>query len=245
MVRGKKARIEQNFIMEMPLKPNVEDLADALLFSAMSKEQLEFLLKDASYMEMGRGETLYTDAGIDHCLYSLMTGRIKISLTATSGNERIVDIILPGQVFGESAFFLKRDIPVNVQAITASRLVAMSGHRLQKALQQWPSLSLFFLELAHARIQSLLEGMYACCLRNAEQRVNDYLMQKAEPLATDTMQAVVNLPANKSVVASSLNLTPETFSRQLHELEKNGVVRVDRRSVHIFDLRDIRKRCIS
>ena len=231
--------------MEMPLKPTVEDLSDTVFFSGMSKEQLDFLLQDASYMEIARGEPLDTDDAQKHSFYSLLTGRIKISLTATSGNERIIDIVLPGQVFGESACFLKRNIPVNVQAITASRLVVISGNRLQTAMHQWPALSMAFLELSHARIQSLLEGMYACCLRSAEQRVNDYLMQKAEPLATDSMQAVVNLPANKSVVASSLNLSPETFSRQLHELEKNGTVRVDRHSVHIFDLRDIRKRCIN
>ncbi len=231
--------------MEVSLKPTVEDLIDSAFFSGMSKEQLDFLLKDAYCVEIARGEPLHTDDGLEHPLYSLLTGRIKISLTATSGNERIVDIVLPGQVFGDSACFLKRNIPVNLQAITASRLVVIPGLRLQKAMHQWPALSMAFLELAHARIQSLLEGMYACCLRNAEQRVNDYLMQKAEPLASDRMQAVVKLPANKSVIASSLNLSPETFSRQLHELEKNGTVRVDRHSVHIFDLRDIRKRCIS
>lgn len=231
--------------MEVPLKPTVEDLSDTVFFSGMSKEQLDFLLQDASCLEIARGEPLDTDDAEKHSLYSLLTGRIKISLTATSGNERIIDIVLPGQVFGESACFLNRNTPVNVQAITASRLVVISGHRLQTAMYEWPALSMAFLELAHARIQSLLEGMYACCLRNAEQRVNDYLMQKAEPLATDNMQAVVNLPANKSVVASSLNLSPETFSRQLHDLEKDGTVRVDRHSVHIFDLRDLRKRCIS
>jgi CRP-like cAMP-binding protein len=232
-------------MMDTALKPQLEDIAGIGFFSDMPAEQLEYLLADASYLEIGRGETLYTCGGDNKQMYCLLSGRIKIGLTASSGNERVVDIVLPGQTFGESAFFWESELPVYAQAMTPSLLLLLESETVLRALQQWPGLSLAFLELAHARIQNLLQGMYACCLRNAEQRVNDYLMQNAETLRTDQMQAVVNLPANKSVVASSLNLSPETFSRHLHRMEKGGVLRVDRHSVHIFDLQEIRKRCLS
>lgn len=231
--------------MDTALKPQLEDIAGVGFFSGMPSEQLEFLLAESTYLEIGRGETLYTHGGNHQKMFCLLSGRIKIGLTASSGNERVVDIILPGQTFGESAFFWKHEVPVYAEAMTPSLLLVLDSETVFQSMRKWPEITLAFLELAHTRIQNLLEGMYACCLRNAEQRVNDYLMQNAEALRTDQMQAVVNLPANKSVVASSLNLSPETFSRQLHQLEKSGAVRVDRHSVHIFDLRDIRKRCIS
>jgi CRP-like cAMP-binding protein len=230
--------------MNKEQKPQIQDLAGVDFFSDMPAEQLEFLLQKSSFLDIGRGKTLFTNGGDSERMYCLLSGRIKIGITASSGNERTVDIVLPGQTFGESAFFWKREVPVHAQAMVLSRLLALDSRTVFDALGKFPSLSLSFLELAHERIQTLLQGMYACCLRNAEQRINDYLIANAEPLRADEMQAVVTLPANKSVVASSLNLAPETFSRLLHKLEQEGVARVDRHSVHIFDLRDIRKRCM-
>jgi CRP-like cAMP-binding protein len=231
--------------MDTAPKPLLEDIAGVGFFSGMRAEQLEFLLGESAYLDIRRGETLFADGGDHQKMYCLLSGRIKIGLTASSGNERVVDIVLPGQTFGESALFWKQEVPVYAEAITPSLLLVLDSETVLTSMRKWPEVSLAFLELAHQRIQGLLEGMYACCLRTAEQRVVDYLMHNAEALAYDQMQAVVNLPANKSVIASSLNLSPETFSRQLHQLENSGVVRVDRHSIHIFDLRDIRKRCIS
>jgi CRP-like cAMP-binding protein len=53
-------------------------------------------------------------------------------------------------------------------------------------------------------------------------------------------RAQVVLPVSKAVVASSLNLTPETFSRELHELARQGLIQVDRRTVHIPSLNQLR-----
>ena len=45
----------------------------------------------------------------------------------------------------------------------------------------------------------------------------------------------VSLPVSKATIASRLSLTPEYFSRVLHEFEAAGMVRIDKRDVHILD----------
>jgi CRP-like cAMP-binding protein len=50
----------------------------------------------------------------------------------------------------------------------------------------------------------------------------------------------VTLPTNKGVIASRLNLTPQHFSRILHELTEAGLVEVDGRTIHITDLDRLR-----
>jgi CRP-like cAMP-binding protein len=51
----------------------------------------------------------------------------------------------------------------------------------------------------------------------------------------------VVLPASKALVASTLNLTAETFSRELHELARRDLVQVDRRTLRIPSLRRLRE----
>ena len=45
----------------------------------------------------------------------------------------------------------------------------------------------------------------------------------------------------QSTIASRLNLTPEHFSRILHELSEAGLIRVEGRTVHIPDVGNLQK----
>ena len=53
--------------------------------------------------------------------------------------------------------------------------------------------------------------------------------------------AELRLPASKGVIASRLNLTPEHFSRILHELTDAGLIRVEGRSFFILDVDGLRR----
>ena len=45
----------------------------------------------------------------------------------------------------------------------------------------------------------------------------------------------VSLPASKATISSRLSLTPEYFSRVLHELEAQGLIEIDGRDIRILD----------
>jgi CRP-like cAMP-binding protein len=47
----------------------------------------------------------------------------------------------------------------------------------------------------------------------------------------------VSLPVSKATIASRLSLTPEYFSRVLHELEVAGLIEIDKRDIRILDTR--------
>lgn len=44
---------------------------------------------------------------------------------------------------------------------------------------------------------------------------------------------------SKATIASRLSLTPEYFSRVLHELESRGLIELDRRDIRIPDARKL------
>ena len=50
------------------------------------------------------------------------------------------------------------------------------------------------------------------------------------------MALQVSLPVSKATIASRLSITPEYFSRVLHELEAAGLIRIDKREIHIPDV---------
>jgi CRP-like cAMP-binding protein len=84
------------------------------------------------------------------------------------------------------------------------------------------------------RLHSLVKDVEAYSLRSSAERVIGYLLRD------DEAPAEVRLTAGKSVVASRLNMTPEHFSRVLHELAAAGLIEVDGRTVRILDLEGLR-----
>jgi CRP-like cAMP-binding protein len=76
-------------------------------------------------------------------------------------------------------------------------------------------------------------------MHSGAQRVIGYLLRDAEQAAQGG-EANVSLPVNKGVVASRLNLTPQHFSRILHELSEAGLLSVEGRIIHIADVAKLR-----
>ena len=71
-------------------------------------------------------------------------------------------------------------------------------------------------------------------LHSGVQRVIGYLLRDVDAGNGDA-PVTVSLPVSKATIASRLSLTPEYFSRVLHELEAAGLVRIDKRDIHILD----------
>lgn len=56
----------------------------------------------------------------------------------------------------------------------------------------------------------------------------------AEPAPPASTRSV-SLPVSKATIASRLSITPEYFSRVLHDLEAAGLIQIDKRDIHIPD----------
>ena len=103
------------------------------------------------------------------------------------------------------------------------------------------------------RLNAMIRDIEALTLRSSVRRVVDYLRAQAEQAETaepaktaqtaqtdsahvSAPQTTVSLPFSKSTLASLLSVTPEHFSRILHELQSKGLIAVHRRDIHIPDL---------
>ena len=53
---------------------------------------------------------------------------------------------------------------------------------------------------------------------------------------TDPGVVTVALPVSKAIIASRLSLTPEYFSRVLHQLESEGLIEIKRCEIRLLDV---------
>jgi CRP/FNR family transcriptional regulator, dissimilatory nitrate respiration regulator len=85
-------------------------------------------------------------------------------------------------------------------------------------------------------LHGLVHDVEAYALHSGLQRVIGDLLRDMEGMNGASHSTVtVSLPVSKATIASRLSLTPEQFSRVLHELESAGLIEIDKRDIRILD----------
>ncbi len=217
-------------------------LAKAPGFPALPSEATRFIAGGCHQRTAGRDLMLYEKGETLSGFFVLLDGRVKLAVLSADGGERVLDIVLPGRTFGESAALLGRPCPLYAQALTSCRLLFVEMYRVRVAVERWSAAALAMLTLVAERNQHLIQDMEACCLHSATQRLAGYLLREAVSDVDAPDAGMVTLPAAKTVIASRLNLSAETFSRELHALAHQGLVNVSRREIRIPSLTQLRGR---
>ena len=224
----------------MPNKENTRSILSHLpLFQSLTDEQLERIAGGTRELRLDKGNTLFSKGDLSDGFYVVIFGQVKLAIGSVQGNEKVVEIIAPQQSFGEAMMFLNRPYPVTAVALADSLLLHVARKAVEHLLADDPSFARGMLAGMSLRLHSLIKDVESYSMRSSAQRVIGYLLQQC---AEDEAQAAdINLPASKLVVASRLNLTPETLSRVLHDLGDNGLINVRGRTIHVPDLRRLRE----
>src|SRR5512135_3396558 len=215
-------------------------LANLPMFSAMSGEELDRVAAATVPIHAQKGESLF-ECG-DPCtgFHVVVYGQVKLGFTSPQGVEKVVEIIRPGQSFGEALMFLEKPYIVYAQALADSMLLHVSKQTVLDELARDPLFARRMLSGLSRRLHGLVRDVEAYTLRSGAERVIGYLLAEMPELAGEGGAVEVNLTPGKSVIASRLNMTPEHFSRILHELAESGLIEVNGRTVRVLDLERLR-----
>jgi CRP-like cAMP-binding protein len=208
-------------------------LSHAPIFRDLSADELSRIAAGTREVRAERGRMLFQRG--DPCVgfHIVVFGQVKLTVGTPAGAEKVVDIMGPGATFGEALMFTERPYVVSAAALADALLLHVGKETLFAEIERDPRLARRMLAGLSWRLHMLVKDVEALTVHSATQRVIGYLAR----LQDETGAGRVTLPAQKSLVASRLNLTPEYFSRILHELEDDGIVRIEGRDIEILDPR--------
>ncbi len=215
-------------------------VASLPLFNEFSAVEVERIAAGTTELHVPRGEILFSKGAACTGFHVVVYGQVKLSFVTPMGSEKVVEILGPGASFGEALMFLDKPYIVMAQALADSFLLHVSKQVVFDELERDPTFARKMLAGLSRRLHRLVADVEAYSLQSGTQRVIGYLLRDDVPAADASESHSVTLPASKAVVASRLNLTPEHFSRILHELAGAGLVRVDGREVVIRDVARLR-----
>jgi CRP/FNR family transcriptional regulator len=226
---------------ELPLTPvpRADDdlcVARVPLFQGLTREQQWEVAAVARPVRVARGECLYRAGDDVSQLMVVHTGRLKISRISPDGREQIVRVLEPGDFVGESAF-LSGERPDHFATALEPGSMCVFRHRdLERLVSEHLSIGLRMLEGVSRRLSEIEERLAAVTSVDVGARLARYLVEL--PATRESGVAVVRLPLAKKDIASLLDTTPESLSRQLTRLQEAGVIAQEgSRTVRLLDER--------
>ncbi len=206
------------------------------LFQEMDPEELGRIEQGCQLRRLARGEMVFSFGEPCEAFHLCVTGQIKLFVLSPAGQEKVIEIISPGQSFAEALMFTGRPYILNAQALSDGLLLSIGKDAVVGEIERDPRFALRMLAGISRRLHGLVHDVEAYALHSGAQRVIGYLLRcQTSDDCAEGASLTVSLPVSKATIASRLSLTPEYFSRVLHELETAGLIRVDRREIHILD----------
>ena len=163
--------------------------------------------------------------------YYLQSGEIRVFKMDEQGKEVEVIRPNPGDFFGEAIVFVQKRYPSYAQAVKDSQVVFFEKNSFFQRLETDPAIGMFFLHLLAKKCIVLNKRIEALELRTVRQRLIQYLVSSC----TDDTSCVVTLPMKKAELAKLLGTISETLSRNLKQLQEEGLINVERNTIHIKD----------
>lgn len=209
------------------------------LFRVLTPEETQYLVGHVRERRLTKGQVLFNKGDTPHGFYVLVEGRIQLSFPSEEGAERVLEVIKPGESFGEAMMFLDKPYPVSAHATRDCALLDVPGETILELLEKDSRLARKMLAGISMRLHELVGNLESCSMRSSTQRVACMLQHQAPDKSLN--QYEVELRAAKQTVASQLNLTPETFSRVLHVLSDAGLIEVSGRVIKVLDAEGLRR----
>lgn len=212
-----------------------------LLFSGLDDAQFRQVANAIAEIRLADGEHLFRQHDAARYFYFLSAGQIKLYRLSAQGEEKVIELIAPGQSFAEAVMFMEIGMyPVNAQALGDCALWRVEMAAYRGLLKQSPDTCLRLLGYISQRLHQLIREIDQLTLQNATMRLVQFLLNALPPGAIAPQHIQWETP--KSILASRLSVRPETFSRILQQLSQERLIRVHGKTVEIMDIEALRRR---
>lgn len=212
------------------------------LFQELTPEQIVPIAAGTREKRLAKGEMQFQKGDQPKGFFIIVYGQMKLAFPSASGNEKVVEILGPRQSFGEAVMFMDRPYPIFAEALVDTLLLHVSMQAVFELLGTDPTFARRMLAGMATRLHSLINDVESYSLRSSAQRVIGYLLQHCPQQGEECEGPLeISLPTSKQVIASRLNLTPETLSRIFHELSEAGLITVQGKVIKAHDMRRLRE----
>lgn len=212
------------------------------LFDVLDDDDLAQLSKSVKEKEVKRREQVFLPGQPGHVVYVLKAGRIKLSLMTAEGRPLTLDILEPGDIFGEiSPTENTRDDTV-AEAMEDSYVCEMSQESFAMLIRANPELALRVVELMDENRRKFQVRLDELLYQDVPTRLARLLLRLAEEYGTVGPDGIrLRLGLTHEELANLIATTRETLSKFMSEFRARRLVDYDAKQILLLELPGLRE----
>jgi CRP/FNR family transcriptional regulator, cyclic AMP receptor protein len=210
------------------------------IFSGLGPEEMSRIASHARSLRRARGEFIYIPGDRADCVYILKQGRVKLSVLAESGKEIAIDIIQPGEIFGEFALVDESLRSNMAQALDDLLIWVFPRNDFMKLLTTQPKLTMSYIKLVGDRRRRMEKKLSDITSKAVSGRICELLHELSTSSAEiETFASDYLVPLTHHDVASLIGAARQTTTTVLNDLERRGIIELGRGWIRVKCLKQL------
>jgi CRP/FNR family transcriptional regulator, cyclic AMP receptor protein len=217
-------------------------LSHVPLFDQLSADALQGLTERMRRRRYARGSTIFFqgDPGLWLCI--VQTGRVKLRVSSVEGREMIIDLLEPGEVFGELAVLDGEPRSADAVAVEPTELLMLDREQFVRFLLERPSIAVQLLGILSRRLRRDTQLIQDAAFLDVPARLARTILRLAvEP--PDGGPPITHR-LNQSDLAGLAGTTRETLNKWLGIYEDQGLIRREKGRIAVLDPMRLNKRIL-
>ena len=210
-------------------------LRRVVLFGALGDEMLAGLAAHLRRRTFKKDTMLFHEDQAGDALYIVESGRVRIFRSAESGEELTLEVLGPGDVFGEMA--LLDGLPRSASAATLedSVLDTLSRDEFQRHLTASPEFASALLAYLSQRVRHVMDYAETLAFLDVYGRVARVLLDLADRYGVKEDGMLINVDLTQAELARMVGATRERVNRALSAFRSQGILQVRGKKIVILD----------
>lgn len=214
--------------MSKDLEPN-NCIKKVPIFKQLNAKELDEIIMISTHQKLNKGDFIYQAGDSLNSLFVIHRGKIKITRLSEDGREQVIRMLSHGDFLGELALFNESKVTTYAEAIEPSVICLLDQSKMKHLMSKSPELSLKMMQELSNRLDKAEAIIEHSNLYQASAKVARLLLDLEK-------NHHVKFETTKANLASSLGITPETFSRKLKELSTDRYIRIiNNKHIEIMD----------
>lgn len=207
------------------------------LFDKMPDADLDTLLAQASIRRVGAGEAVFEQGAPATHFFLLLHGRLKVTQVTQDGQQIIVRVVHPGDLFGFARALQRADYPGTAHCILESLAICWPTDLWPRFIDRNPQLAVTALNTIGQRLEEAHTRIREMSTQEVERRVAHTVLRLSKQAGRAEAAGIrIDFPITRQDIAEMTGTTLHTVSRILSAWEAKGLVEGGRQKLLVRDI---------
>lgn len=206
------------------------------LFERMAAAELDAVLERATSRRYAAGTTVFEQGDAAQHFFVLLHGRLRVTQVTPAGQQVVIRMVNPGDLFGIARALRRPDYPGTARAVAESLALCWPMEAWDGLLAAHPALAVNAMQTMGGRLIEAQTRLRELATEEVERRVAHTVLRLGNQSGVRQTDGIrIDFPISKQNIAELAGTTLHTVSRVLSAWEAAGLVTGGRQKLVLRD----------